>query len=131
MKKLIIITIILILSQVSFAQDTLKTFTKIYNFHKPNTEAYRCLIIRNGETVDTVCERLENLPLSPQGQSQRNNSVILISRITDDSTMIILKQKIETDYQKDIKSFQELQMKIIKEESYLEILNYLIEEKKK
>lgn len=97
--------------------DTLKTYFKIIDYGKPNAQIYKCFIIKNGEIQDTI--RI----LQGEGQAHRD--------ITEDSLLVNLKLKIETDYKADIKAFQELQTKIIKEESYLEILNYLIEEKKK
>lgn len=99
--------------------DTLKTYTKIINYGKPNAEIYKCFIIRNGETQDTI------KVLQGQGQAGRDIAV-------DDSLLTQLKVKIETDYKNDLKSFEEIRIKIIKEESYLELLNYLlIDEKKK
>ena len=73
--------------------------------------------MQNGNKIDTVCVKI------PTGQSHKDTDI--------DTTMQALKSKIEADYKNDLKQLQELQTKIIKEESYLEILNYLIEEKKK
>ena len=75
-------------------------------------------MIQNVNKLDTICVKV------PSAQAFRDSSNF-------DTTMISLKNKIEADYKADLKSFQELQTKILKEESYLEILNYLIEERKK
>jgi|GEM_PF-7065182 serine protease inhibitor ecotin len=119
MKKLIIIILILFATSV-FAQDTVKSFTKIVNYGKQNKEVFKCVVINNGQQIDTVCVKVEQ---SLQAQAYRD--------IDNDSTISILKQKIENDYKSDLKTFQELQTKIIKEEAYLEILNYILEEKNK
>lgn len=116
MKKLIIL-IILGFSVSCFAQDTLKSYTKIINYGKPSRETWKCFVMQNGNKIDTVCVKI------PTGQSHKDTDI--------DTTMQALKSKIEADYKNDLKQLQELQTKIIKEESYLEILNYLIEEKKK
>lgn len=117
MKKLITLIIILIAVSCN-AQDTVKSFTKIINYGKENKEIWKCFVIQTNNTVDTVCVKV------PSAQAFRDSSNF-------DTTMTNLKSKIEADYKADIKAFQELQTKILKEESYLEILNYLIEEKKK
>lgn len=64
-------------------------------------------------------------------KQKETTSVIPKIGITDDSTLTVLKNKIENEYKNDLESFEKLKIKIIKEESYLEILNYLIEERKK
>lgn len=141
MKKLIIIIFILI-ANITFAQDTIKIFTKVINFGKSDTKIYKCYVIKNSsEEPDTVCN------LIPQAQAKKDRVVYICSaraldtmvriiKADKDTTetikeMVELKTKIETDYKNDLKQFQELQTKMIKEESYLEILNYLIEEEKK
>ena len=144
MKKLI--TIILILFAVSCnAQDTVKSYTKIINYGKPSRETWKCFVIKNGNKIDTVCE----IKTWGYGQAKAVSAEELYDGILDtvyeskncykqgqahkdiDTTLVTLKTKIETDYKNDLKQLQELQTKIIKEESYLEILNYLIEERKK
>lgn len=117
MKKLIIL-ILFLFSANCFAQDTLKTFYKVYNFGKQNREVCKCFVIQNSGVIDTICVKV------PSAQAFRDSSNF-------DTTMTNLKNKIEADYKADLKALQELQTKILKEESYLEILNYLIEEKKK
>lgn len=116
--KTIIITIILFIVSNLYAQDTIKTFYKVYNFGKQNREVCKCFVIQNSGVIDTICVKV------PSAQAQRDSSNF-------DTTMANLKSKIESDYKADLKTYQELQTKILKEESYLEILNYLIEERKK
>ena len=115
--KTIIITIILFIVSNLYAQDTIKTFYKVYNFGKENKEVWKCFVIKNGNKIDTVCVKI------PTGQSHKDTVI--------DTTMQALKSKIEADYKNDLKQLQELQTKIIKEESYLELLNYLIEQENK
>ena len=157
MKKLIIL-ILFLFSANCFAQDTIKTFYKIYNFGEQDREVYKCFVIQSNNGIDTVCVKVPSTFVTtfkfhnygipnkqvykysliqnsseqsdtvcvkvPSAQAQRDSSNF-------DTTMTNLKSKIEADYKADIKAFQELQTKILKEESYLEILNYLIEERKK
>ena len=121
MKKLITIIFLFTISVNCFSQDTLKVYTKIINYGKPNEENYKCYIIRNiGQDIDTIC-----IKKLGSGQACRDSNMI------QDTLKIALKNKIEADYKNDLKQLQELQTKILKEESYLEILNYLIEERKK
>ncbi len=50
MKKLILITILLIAGNV-FSQDTVKKFTKIVDFGKPTQVQYECIVFSNGDTL--------------------------------------------------------------------------------
>ena len=158
MKKLITLIIILIAVSCN-AQDTVKTFTKIYNYGKADKQVWKCHIIKSGNKIDTVYTKIDDIGLkvpaviginTKTGEKIYSGDSVMIytqtketgeiyflgsgqaHRDTDiDTTMQKLKEKIEADYKSDLKQFQELQTKILKEESYLEILNYLIEEKKK
>ena len=159
MKKLITLIIILIAVSCN-AQDTVKTFTKIYNYGKADKQVWKCHIIKSGNKIDTVYTKIDDIGLKVpavigintktgekiysgdsvmiytqtketgeiyflgSGQAQRDSSNF-------DTTMTNLKSKIEADYKNDLKQLQELQTKIIKEESYLELLNYLIEQENK
>ena len=53
MKKLITI-IILLITSITYSQDTVKKFIKIIDFGKPTQTQYNCIILSNG---DTVCEK--------------------------------------------------------------------------
>ena len=85
MKKLITIIIILIAVSCN-AQDTVKTFTKIYNYGKD---------------------------------------------VKDTTMLINLKKNVTEQYQKDLQALNELNTKILKEQGYLELLEYLINEERK